>query len=299
MSTLDTMLVDLIADLTASLDEDTGLWHPCWAQGTALPRNASTEAHYQGLNVLILWAQQIHHRYPTHLWATYKQWFALGGQVRKGERGVHCLKWVESKPDDPIDDTAPRAHSRLRPCPFVVFNAAQQDGWVAPEPPVESHSEALTRFFEAMELVPFTRITGEPGYVSAVDVVMLPAAQYFATPEAFAHTMAHELAHWTGHKSRLNRDMGKRFGDAAYAAEELVAEMSAAFTCATFDLGSAPQRDDHVRYIKDWLSKLQSDPKLLLTAAQHAQQATTHLLEYSCTPTSYPTSGQPVLIASS
>jgi antirestriction protein ArdC len=92
--------------------------------------------------------------------------------------------------------------------------------------------------------------------------------------------LSHEMTHWTRHETRLNRDFGrKRFGDAGYAMEELVAEVGAAFLCA--DLGITPQtREDHAAYIETWLTVLKDDKRPIFTAASHAQKAADHLHAY-------------------
>jgi antirestriction protein ArdC len=105
----------------------------------------------------------------------------------------------------------------------------------------------------------------------------MPELQSFRDGESYYATLAHEITHWTRHETRCARDFGqKRFGDAAYAVEELVAEIGAAFLCA--DLGITPEtRDDHAAYISSWLTVLKSDKRAIFTAASHAQKAADYL----------------------
>lgn len=275
---LDELCTRLVEDLAASLDTVTGEWKPCWNQAGLLPTNVSTGKPYQGLNTLFLWGSQIAQEFPTAQWATYKQWQAIGGQVRKGEKGTGCVKWVEGKPKE---GAAEGAKKSLFPVGFTVFNVAQQDGWVAPEVSPVVLVEAEQAFEEACAAIPFSYQLGSPSYAPALDVVRWPHRDEFFTGADYCATKAHELAHWTGHKSRLDRDLTGRFGDDSYAAEELVAEISAALTVASFQLTPATPREDHARYIKHWLRVLKNDPRLLLTAAQLAQKATNHLLSYA------------------
>jgi antirestriction protein ArdC len=109
------------------------------------------------------------------------------------------------------------------------------------------------------------------------DIVQMPELQTFRDGESYYATLAHEMTHWTRHESRLNRDLGrKRFADAGYAMEELVAEIGAAFLCA--DLGITPEtRDDHAAYIAAWLKVLKDDKRAIFTAASHAQKAADYL----------------------
>src|SRR6202020_2884575 len=126
----------------------------------------------------------------------------------------------------------------------------------------------------AMNTGATVRHGGDRAYYSITnDYVQMPPFECFRDTESYYATLLHELTHWTRHPKRLNRDFGrKRWGDAAYAAEELVAELGAAFLCA--DLGVTPEpRDDHASYIADWLKVLQNDKRAIFTAAAHAQRA--------------------------
>jgi len=279
MSKLDDMCRVLVDELLASVDNVTGEWKPSWASGSWLPHNVTTMNPYKGMNVLQLWAAAARFAFPSPEWATYKQWLTLDAQVRKGEHGTHCLKW------NSVTDKKDPTRSRLVPSSFVVFNAAQVDGY-APAEPVDVRGPGLVAFWEAFDLVPIKVITGDPAFVPALDVVMMPPPTSFTCLEAYAATFAHEAAHWTGHSSRLNRLTFKRWGDDEYAAEELVAEISAALTCAWFGLPPERRRDNHARYIKHWLHHLNDDPTLLVGASQAAQKATDYLLAFANTATS-------------
>ena len=109
------------------------------------------------------------------------------------------------------------------------------------------------------------------------DFVQMPSFEAFRDAESYYASLAHECTHWTRHKSRLDRDMGrKKWGDAGYAMEELVAELGSAFLCADLDL--TPQvREDHAAYISDWLEVLKNDKRAIFSAAAHAQKAADYL----------------------
>ena len=109
-------------------------------------------------------------------------------------------------------------------------------------------------------------------YAPGADAIQLPRPEAFRNADAYLSTKAHELMHWTGHQGRLHRQFGLRFGDQAYAFEELVAEIGAAFLCA--DLGvTADVREDHAAYIANWLQVLTDDKRAVFTAAAQAQRA--------------------------
>ena len=109
-------------------------------------------------------------------------------------------------------------------------------------------------------------------YAPATDHVQMPAFQAFTDNVSYYSTLAHEHTHWTAKESRCDRQLGKRFGDHAYAAEELIAELGAAFTCAHLGLSTEP-REDHAQYLASWLKVLKADSRAIFTAASKAQQA--------------------------
>jgi antirestriction protein ArdC len=166
---------------------------------------------------------------------------------------------------------------------YTVFNAEQIDSLpghfyaaVAPINKDNNRLETVEAFFAK------TNGTIQHGgnrafYSPTPDVVQMPEFQTFRDGESYYATLAHEMTHWTRHETRLNRDLGrKRFGDAGYAMEELVAEIGAAFLCA--DLGITPEtREDHAAYVQSWLTVLKDDKRAIFTAASHAQKAADYL----------------------
>ncbi len=157
---------------------------------------------------------------------------------------------------------------------YSVFNAAQVDGYAAPALPVLpevqriDHAEA---FFAAIG-ADIRHSARGAYYVPSLDLIRMPPFEVFRDPIAYYATLAHEVMHFTGYPSRCARDLRGRFGEEAYAAEELVAELGAAFVCA--DLALAPEpRPDHAAYVASWLKVLRSDKRAIFTAAAKAQQA--------------------------
>ena len=159
----------------------------------------------------------------------------------------------------------------------TVFNAAQVEGY---EQPARAPWDPCA----AERLVVAAGIDlryggGRAYYHTGLDYVAIPVLSDFESVPAFQATLLHEAAHWTGHKTRLDRAFGKRFGDAAYAMEELVAELGAAFLCADLGVENVP-RDDHACYIAGWLRVLKSDPRAVFTAAAQAAKAADFLLSF-------------------
>jgi antirestriction protein ArdC len=221
--------------------------------------------------------------YSCPLWLTYKQAAELGAQVRKGEKGslvVYADKFTKIG----TDDTGAAVETEI---PFMkgytVFNAEQVDGlpghFYATVPPLNTAINRLDTVegFFASTKASIQHDGNRAFYSPDRDIVQMPELQTFQDGESYYATLAHEMTHWTRHESRLNRDLGrKRFADAGYAMEELVAEIGAAFLCA--DLGITPEtRDDHAAYIASWLKVLKDDKRAIFTAASHAQKAADYL----------------------
>jgi antirestriction protein ArdC len=165
---------------------------------------------------------------------------------------------------------------------YAVFNASQVDG-CAPKPdagaPIEERIETADAFFGRIP----ARVAHQGNrafYSPSDDTITLPPFAAFFTPIDYYGTRAHETGHWTGKAGRCNRELSKRFGDNAYSVEELVAELTAAFTLAHLGLSSEP-RPDHSQYIASWLKVLKADKRAIFTAASKAQQAADYIVRES------------------
>jgi antirestriction protein ArdC len=220
-------------------------------------------------------------RFSSHAWLTYKQAEGLGGHVRKGERGtmvVYADKFIPKAKEGEAEKKHPVFFLKA----FTVFNVAQcddlpeQPAKVAPSMP-EIHAEAdrVIRDTGARIILGGDRAF----YMPATDSITMPVpAAYEPEPINWYRTAFHEIGHWTGAKHRLDRTFGGRFGDHAYAMEELVAEMSAAFTCAS--LGIVPTVR-HADYLASWVAVLKSDKRAVVQAASKASKASDYILDCS------------------
>ncbi|MCP4303893.1 MAG: DUF1738 domain-containing protein [bacterium] len=272
------------AQLVAQIETAPGTWRMPWhtVPGLFDVRNASNSNRYRGANVVSLALEAIEAEHPTGWWSTYRQWSDLGAQVRKDERSTRVVKWVPAKRKDA--DAALAGHGAdedqraLVPRVYSVFNAAQVDGWTPPAPAAatEIDRNALADTFIVNTGAQITYGHNHAAFLPAADRIELPAPKQFADTEALYSTTCHELTHWTGHTSRLSRDLAGRFGDDAYAAEELVAELGAAIACAPLGVAPTP-RDDHASYLAHWLKILDADPKALFAVAAKAQAAVDYL----------------------
>jgi antirestriction protein ArdC len=281
---------DITSRIIAELEAGRLPWVQPWGTASAkaplaLPRNAATSRQYSGINILILWGAVVQQGYPTQAWLTFRQALALGGNVRKGERGTTVVYADRFIPEDEkrraraTGDTPGQIPFLKR---FTVFNAAQCEGLpeeiavAAPPPPpgmIEPQVEALIRATG----IDF-RIGGDRAfYVPALDYVQVPPPQAYFEPINWHRTALHELGHATGHASRLGRDFSGSFGTKTYAFEELVAEMNAAFCCAS--LGIVPTVR-HADYIGSWLEVLREDNRAIVRAASQASKAADWLLAH-------------------
>ncbi|HME21502.1 MAG TPA: zincin-like metallopeptidase domain-containing protein [Acetobacteraceae bacterium] len=275
----------IIAELEAGTPPWRKPWDPDKAGGPAMPRNAATGQRYRGINVLTLGMSVLAFSSGDPRWATYKQAEDRGWQVRKGERGTtgYFFKRLELRDDTkPVDDEdAVKRIPLLRA--FTLFHASQIDGISAYVPPTVA--EAPWRAPEAAEIIlansgAVVRIGGERAFYSpTTDHIQLPPQSAFATAEGFCGTLIHELGHWTGAPSRLNRDLRNVFGSYDYAREELRAEIGQMMVCAELGISDC-DFSNNAAYVAGWLEKLRSDRKEIFRTAADAQRIADYLLAF-------------------
>jgi len=257
-------------------------WH---REGPALgrPVNAFTRKPYQGVNVVALWAEAVTAGYTSGWWATYRQWQSLGAQVRRGEHGT-VIVFYRRLNTAPAEDADEADEPRLVARASRVFSQNQVDGWNEPVTIVAPLAEAIDK---AEAFVSGSGATVRHGGLEAcyrrdLDLIQMPMRERFvgsptsSSSESYYATLLHELTHWTGAAHRLGREFGKRFGDEAYAVEELVAELGAAFLCAQLQIANEP-RADHAAYVAHWLRVLKDDRRAIFVAASKAKEAVEYL----------------------
>ncbi|MBC9032686.1 DUF1738 domain-containing protein [Sphingomonas sp. JC676] len=262
---------EIIAAIEAGAGDYTMPWH---VGAAGLPVNAASGRAYSGTNTLLLWAAAPICGYSSSRWATYRQWAELGAQVRKGEKATTVLFWktLAGDADQALDEAGDARQLRFVARAFRVFNAAQVDG-IDDEAPLALNEgnriERAERFFN--QLPAMIWYGSESAFFDQrADMISMPDFTKFRSAEAFYSVLSHELVHWSGARHRLGRNLKGLFGSEAYAMEELIAEMGAAFLCARLGLSIEPRRD-HAPYIDSWLKVLQGDPRAIITAASRAQ----------------------------
>ena len=290
--------------ILASLEKGVQPWRKGWtALGGALSRPVSggTGKPYSGVNVLLLWAAQSERGYHSETWHTYKGAQGKGGQVRKGEKGTRIVKWLflpfKENGKVKLDASGePVTFAKMRL--YTVFNACQIE-WEegskhdpGPRPTIEEdtvlidggkRSEAGDEYEDAKvileawsEQVTITHGGDSAFYRPSNDFIQLPHFEQFHGEAEYFSTAFHEVIHSTGHSTRLNRFKKERKGSykQAYAFEELVAELGAAFLCADAGINQPEEpREDHAQYLNHWLEVLKDDPKAIVSAASKAEKA--------------------------
>ena len=263
------------------LERGAAPWVKPWSAtaGQNVPQNAVTNRPYSGCNVILLWLAR-NRGWPTPRFLTFKQAIEAGGNVRKGEHGtqVYFVKQLQIK-----DKEGEGADTRLIPVlrEYTVFNVDQCEN--LPDS-VKAGKPMRVRNPDARDAIAdeFLRSTcadireghGEAYYVPSHDFISMPAFEAFKGADHFYNVAFHELTHWTGHKSRLDRDLKRRFGDRAYAAEELIAELGAAFLAAEFSFNGDVR---NAGYIATWIELLKADKRAFFTACNRASKAVDYL----------------------
>ncbi|WP_159011383.1 zincin-like metallopeptidase domain-containing protein [Bradyrhizobium sp. S69] len=276
------LYTEVSARIVAEMEAGAVPWVKPWSAtpGANTPCNAATNRPYSGCNVVLLWMAQANgYATPRHL--TFKQASEAGGNVRKGERGtkVYFVKQLQIRDKSAEDATATRVVPMMRE--YTVFNVDQCENLptriITPSEFKLRNSDqrdATIDEFLASGGATIREGVGEAYYRPSDDVINLPRFEAFKNAAHFYSTAFHELGHWTGHKSRLARDLRHRFGERAYAAEELVAELCSAFLCAEFSVDGDLR---HAGYIQNWIGLLKADSRAFFTACSKAQAAADYL----------------------
>ncbi|MBS1714596.1 MAG: DUF1738 domain-containing protein [Armatimonadetes bacterium] len=279
----DKVYEQVTAQITNALMRGVVPWRKPWAGGDSLPANAVSKKPYRGVNVFLLALSP----FRDHRWLTFNQAKELGGTVRRGERSTPVVFWKPWNVEGTDQETGEVLKWRIPILKkYHVFNAEQCDGLELPSLSLTSSEHLNARidraeaFVKAVQDPPTIREQGASAwYRPAEDVVQIPPLSTFDSPDAYYATLLHELGHATGHEKRLNRPSvtGEvQFGSACYGREELVAELTSAFCCASIGLDNSLV-ENSASYIESWLTALKSDTRAVVVAASKAQKAADYL----------------------
>lgn len=267
--------------ILADLEKGVASWVKPWSAKEASvgssPMNWSNKTIYRGINKVMLHCACIDNGWAVPAFATFKQIKEKGGQVIKGSKGEHVffMSKIERDPkageeNVRLNDNGKVEHFILKG--YTVFNVAQVEGIEFDFAEIKQISELPAEVAELCEIVDVKLNHGgnRAFYDIIADRVTLPAPEAFKSLEHYKATGFHEVGHATGNSKRLDRTFGKKFGDQAYAYEELVAELSAAFLCMEFGVEGQLQ---HPEYIASWIKVLKEDNRAFYKAAADAQKA--------------------------
>lgn len=268
---MNSLVTKILDQLVAEIEAGRNPWAKSWKGQGGLPENGVTGHRYRGLNTLLLWLSAMDKGWPSLRFASFKQWGGQGRFVKKGEKGTPIIfyKVVEKR-----DEEGSYRMARVS----WVFNEAQLDG-AAAEPPVaqqptpEQRHAAAQQWLDSMDIRLGVSM-GNPCYAPALDVICMPDAASFTDLDEYWSTFFHESVHWTGHKSRLAREMGTIKDSPAYAMEELVAEIGAAFMNAEFGIDTMK---NNAAYLRGWLSSFPDKRQAIAKAAKLAADAFEYL----------------------
>jgi antirestriction protein ArdC len=276
----NTLYANVAQRILTEFENGAAPWVKPWSAtaGHNVPMNASTGKPYNGVNVILLWMAA--HAYKAPLFLTYKQAEGLGGHVRRGQHGVQICKVVQGIAKGKTDSDDDRAFTTIKF--YTVFNVEQCEGLPANigdvEPAAPRHNDqrdaTIDEFIQATGAAYSENGGDRAFYRPSTDSVHMPLFASFNAASSYYATAFHELGHWTGHTSRLDRDGGKKFGDVKYAFEELIAELTAAFLCAEFSIDGELR---HAGYIGNWIALLKDNPRAFFSAASAAQKAADYL----------------------
>ncbi len=279
---------EITDSIIAAMEKGTAPWQKPWQAGAyEMPMNPTSGKPYRGGNALQLMVTGMRHEYEDPRWLTYRQAQENEWQVRKGEKGTQIEFWQFPKGksedlDDSRDLPAGESKDKFIYRVYTVFNASQIEGIPAHTPRVrqewEVHQSAETILQNSGARIIHDQ-QDRAFYSRLTDDIHLPPRAAFNSAGDYYGTALHELAHFSGAESRLNRETlneSYRFGDPNYAKEELRAELASVFLMAERGIPHNP--DSHAAYIGSWVKSLQDDKHEIFRAARDAHRAADLLL---------------------
>jgi antirestriction protein ArdC len=271
-------IYDIVTNrIIEKLESGTIPWIKPWHTENTLDKNIKTGLEYNGINRIILGMSG----YNSNIWASFKQWNDLGARVKLHEKGTQIVFY---KPVSGVKKNEQGEIESIYSCVFntsYVFNAEQVEGIEIK--PRETIEKPFLNNIDIDNMVSNTGAVIRHGGNSAYykrddDYINMPVKSDFYDEAGYYATLLHELTHWSGSPSRLDRTKGKRFGDTAYAFEELIAELGSAFLCEKYAVKGDIR---HEGYIASWLQALKNDNKMIFKASAYAQKSTDYLIGFN------------------
>lgn len=271
----NTIYQEITDSIIQELERGATPWVKPWKADNTADKNIISQKPYQGINRLILGMSSMSRGFTVPVWASYKQWDSLGANVRKGEKGTRIVFFSPVTKEN-AKTGEKESYAVLKA--YWVFNASQVDGIeIAPTATVADSFNPIERAED--RIIKTGALISHGGdaafYMPSQDRIQLPNKSAFNAESSYYATAFHELGHWTGAKTRLDRQLDKgRFGNPAYAFEELVAEMTAAFLCQDYGIQGELR---HAGYIGHWLKACRDDSRAIFKASALAQKAADYI----------------------
>lgn len=262
------------------ISKGTMPWEMTW-EGSTLPINLSSNTQYRGINVWMLSATAMVNGYSHNQWLTFNQTRRLGGAVKRNEKASFVIfaKKIEKKGQD--DVTEDERYSFFLYQYYNVFNIAQCDGIT----PIEKKVRENTPLEEAEKIIAGYKnkpeiIRGQysPSYSPLNDKVFMPTIDAFTSSEEYYGALFHELAHSTGHESRMNRDLSGKMDKTSYSKEELIAEFTASYLRAMTGIATPVADANSASYIDGWSEIIKKDSRIIMTSASKAMRVADYIL---------------------
>jgi len=275
--------VELTQKIIEDMQNAVMPWECPFDRSAMLPRNPSSDGIYSGVNFFLLYLEARDRGHVLNQWLTFNQVKEMGGSVEKGAKSSKVVFYKKVSKDDPASPTGKVEFSVAKS--YRVFNVAQtslkakilKEVIHIPLSQVEKNASKLLIASGAKV------VEGADAacYSPSDDTIYLPSREKFfgsrsEFQKGFYQTAVHELAHWSGHASRLNREFGGSFGDESYAMEELVAELTAAMLAAHLGFQYTKKSS---QYLSSWIKVLKEHPQAFAQACGLASRACKYLLE--------------------
>lgn len=276
---MNSLVSKVMDQLIEQIEKGVNPWKRSWQSG--LPVNVTTDKRYRGINVVLLWMAEVENGYASGEWGSMKQFGARGYRVKEAElkKSTRIVFFRKLDKKDADGNVVYTKDGRARQTGMLrvgwVFNVAQLENWTA-APAAQYDYEG--RHIEAQRIVDALGVTlvhGEPAYQPLADRICMPITSKFDSLDAYYSTLFHEVAHWTGHGSRLARPgimVSRSKESKEYAAEELIAEISAAFLNAHTGLSTNTHADNSASYLSSWLKTFDDKREALYAASKDAGQ---------------------------
>ena len=268
------------------LDQGVIPWEKEWTSG--LYANYTTKKEYRGINQLLLIAQSVINKknYESPYWLTWKQIQKLKGTVRKGEKASIIVFYESKIIEEEIINKDNEEEVKEKKISFLkyyhVFNYEQTENIPEIITPKNEYKKSCEEILKNMNEKPVIKAGLNPAYQPTRDCIIMPHIDNFKSSDGYYSSLFHELIHWTGHSSRLDRftDGSLKFGSEVYSKEELIAELGSSYLCHIAGIEKETVKN-HTAYIRGWLEALNNDKKLIINASSHAGKGVNFILSLS------------------